>query len=641
MPQGETVRVQTSDGKLWDIPRQNLAVAMQRGAKVYNDPGGTSIRPPSRTEKFESDVVSGMGMDPGEVKQSSWTDLIRGAASGTGEWLKATALDPYHITDPIEAIAGNLERGIRERNPAKIIGALSTIAMGMEAVERGPAAAKTVARPPLRSYIGIGKTAENFAKTEAAQNFAKLKNDHAELAKKIAQENAGELAKSRDVERQKFSEVETKRSELARQTQAENQSALAKARDTERQQIDQLEKDHTAATEQARSKTEASRSAVAERQRLTTEAQKVSQVLGDSLQTIRSEETAVAKALYPEISGKSDAATIQQGLQKAVDDHLLGSDRVPTVIARILKDTSEVPGKSTGPAIQGRTLDLSNPNDLAAYQRYKSQGVFSPKEIARIEGGNGGGISFDDLHGYYSELGRGMFDRDLPGDERAAYAAGRKFIGDQLEQLAAKENKAYRFGVAQQNWAKLENTWYNTGVKNGSPIARVLQAIDPVTKKVRPEYVQSILSEPKSYEIAQQMLSRYKSASNAQSALQLMMKNLQEARRLPKIAKEFPGPKPIEYPKSTAISLKATPEGPEYPKSTSINLKETPPEPTHLAFDPVEWRLKMIREKAKQLSGGFGRYESRPYGARYTPIQRMIARFLASPEVQKWLAGAK
>ena len=573
---------------------QYTATNPTTGMKVGSNDGKTwvpitSIRPPSRGEKFESDMVSGTGMDPGEVKQSSWTDLIRGAATGTGQWIKNMALDPYHITDPIEAMAGNLEKAIREKNPAKILGALSTIAGGMEGVEKVPKMASGATRPLVQSYVGVGKTAENFAKNEAAENFAKLKNEHAEISKKIAGENAEELAKSRDVERQKVGEID---------------------------------KQHDLATQQAQAKTEASKAGVVDRQRLTGEAQQSAKQLGDSLQTLRQEETAVASALYPEVGGTADSAALHKQLQQAVEGGLKGSEKVPTVVGRVLSETSEIPGKSTGPAIAGRTLDLSNASDIAAYKRYKASGAFTPEEIARIEGKTRGGMTFDKLHGYYSELGKAAFN--LEGDERAATLAAKKIIGDQMEKMAAAENKSYRFGVAQSNWAKLENTWYNTATKSGSPIARVLAAYDPVTKQIRPEYVQSILSNPKQYSIAQQMLSRYKSAGNAQAALQLMKEKIEEARKLPKTVKEAP-----------------LPGAPEYPQSTSVNLKETPPAPKPSVFDPVQWRLKMIQERAKQLSGGFGRYESRPYGARYAPIQRMLARFLANPDVQKWLAGAK
>jgi hypothetical protein len=456
-------------------------------------------------------------------------------------------------------------------------------------MERSPEIGTGAVRPGLQSYIGVGKTAENFARNEATENFAKLKNEHADLAKKIADENAEELAKSRDVERQK---------------------------------VGTIDKEHAEATQQAQAKTEASKTGVAERQRLTGEAQQTAKQLGDSLQTLRQQETAVASSLYPEVGGLADTVTLHKQLQGAVEGGLKGSEKIPTVVGRILQETSDIPGKSTGPAIAGRTLDLSNASDLAAYKRYKASGAFTPEEIARIEGKTPGGMTFDKLHGYYSELGKAAFN--LEGDERAATLAAKKIIGDQMEKMAAAENKSYRFNVAQQNWAKLENTWYNTAVKNGSPIARVLAAFDPVTRQIRPEYVQSILSDPKQYSIAQQMLSRYKSAEPAQAALAQMKQNLEQARKLPKNVKEA-----------------ALPGAPEYPSSTPVKLKETPPEPKPSVFDPVQWRLKMIQERAKQLSGGFGRYESRPYGARYAPIQRIIARFLANPDVQKWLSGAK
>lgn len=580
-------------------------------------------------------ILQSFGIDPAKIESAQSTiDALKSggnqAVDAAGEQMfeslaKAGPLAPIHLLG--KGIIG-VEQGIKEGSQkayegyknrdrygmtegltqvASSLGQLALLKEGKEKGERG-------FHRGSQFVAGVGSDV-----------VEKLAREHADLTRRLTAENAEELTKARDVERQKFGEVESKRAELAKQTQEENQSALARARDTERQQIDQLEKEHAAAKEEARIKTEASKAGVAERERLTNESQKTAQVLGNSLQTLREQETAVAKAMYPEIGGIANQETIQKGLQTAIDSNLRGSDKLPSTLARIIKETSEVPGKSTGPAIQGRTLDLSNPNDLAAYQRYKTQGVFSPEEVARIEG-RSSKLDFERLHGYYSELGREMFNRDLPGDERAADAAARKVIGDEMERMASRENKSYRFNVAQRNWAKLENTWYNTAVKNGSPIARVLQAIDPVTKQVRPQYVQSILSDPKWYQIAQEMLSRYKGTGNAQSALQLMMENLQEARRLPKVAKEFPGPGPIEYPKSTSVALKETPKGPEYPKSIPLNLKEVPG-----PFDPVAARRSILQGQVPTgvTPGLFWRYAL---------LRNLMRKLTNIPSVQDYLS---
>ena len=295
--------------------------------------------------------------------------------------------------------------------------------------------------------------------------------------------------------------------------------------------------------ETAKGKNEASRTGVVERQNLTSEAQNNAKQIGSDLQNLREEERAVAKALYPEVGGTADSAALHKQLQQAVEGGLKGSEKVPTAVGRVLSETSEIPGKSTGPAIAGRTLDLSNASDIAAYKRYKASGAFTPEEIARIEGKTAGGMTFDKLHGYYSELGKAAYN--LEGDERAATLAAKKVIGDQMEKMAAAENKSYRFGVAQKNWAQLENTFYNTSstATGGSPIARALRAIDPISKEVRPEYVQAILSEPKAYSSAQKLLSRYKGARNIQAAMSMMVDNLADARKLPKSVKEVPVPK--------------------------------------------------------------------------------------------------
>lgn len=369
--------------------------------------------------------------------------------------------------------------------------------------------------------------------------------------------------------------------------------AIEKSRNNFTESLNKLNADIA----EAQQKNAANKSGVLERGELEGTSQKTAQSLGNALQTMREHETAVAKALYPDIQGAADPATLQKGLQAAIDKNLRGSEKVPPVLSRILKETSEVPGKSTGPAIQGRTLDLSNPNDLLAYQRYKAQGVFAPEEVERIEGKNAGGLDFDKLHGYYSELGRESRNPNLPGDERATNAAAREVVGNEMQRMAEAENKSYRFGVAQKNWARLENTFYNTSTTNGSPIARALRRVDPITKQVRPEEVQAILSSPRSYAIAQRLLSQYKSGTDVQAALQLMREQMAQAKTLPKTVKELPVPKG----------------------------------PTREIFDPVAARREILQNRVPPPV-------TPSLFWKYTMLRSLMRKLANIPSVQDWLS---
>jgi hypothetical protein len=68
----------------------------------------------------------------------------------------------------------------------------------------------------------------------------------------------------------------------------------------------------------------------------------------------------------------------------------------------------------------------------------------------------------------------------------------------------------------------------------------VLQAKNPATGELIPERVAQILSEPKSYKLAQQLLGKYGSAKT--DVPQLMKEKLDQAATMPKALKETPLP---------------------------------------------------------------------------------------------------
>lgn len=154
-----------------------------------------------------------------------------------------------------------------------------------------------------------------------------------------------------------------------------------------------------------------------------------------------------------------------------------------------------------------------------------------------------GELDFNRLHGYFSELGCELGTKDLPGDERAALTSARSAVESQMRDLAEDDGKFNRFAEAQKNWKQYENTFNKSwsdprGV--ASPIARALQAKNPATGEPIPERVAQILSEPKSYKLAQELLGKYGSAKT--DVLQLMKEKLDQAATMPKTLKVSPLP---------------------------------------------------------------------------------------------------
>lgn len=637
MPDQDTVQMQDRNGKMWNVPRARVPEAMQRGAKVYSLPSQTSIRPHTGGEQFESDVVSGMGLDPAEVKSESGTDFVRNMASGTGQWAASILKDPYHITDPIEFMATNLEQALKEKNPGKIIGALSSIVMGMEGMEKGPKVASAAGRPPVGWLIGLGKSG---AKAEGLKVASEAEN--------IGKENKTSLAASRDTERQAFGKVAEENAKKMQEhqtavedTQKANQQALAKARDIHEKEV------AAAADTQAQ---------LAERQRLGTESRKHATDLSNGLlQDLREKANAEAKAAYGEINGSVTAEDINSDIRSSVNEGLKGSGKTPAILERLLVESSPVKGPSTAvraltaselkaSTLAGRMIKEGNsPAETSAamvrlgYTPSQVKAIVSVASGAETAGDAvGPAYSFEKLHGIYSELGRELYRRDLPGDEYHTIKAARDKVLDRMRNLAKGDDptgaKGAQFEVAQAGYSQFQNTFWNDGpsAKGGSPVARALATFDPITKKLRPGYVQQILTDSKAYELAQEMLNRYKHLGAPIDIVRDMKAKWDASREPVKV-------KPA--PTSARISLKETPGAPELakgPTSTPINLKETP------KFDPTEWRMKEMTRRAEQFRNP-SRFEAplTKLGPLRSIYFRTMAGLYSNPEFRKWIAGIK
>jgi hypothetical protein len=107
--------------------------------------------------------------------------------------------------------------------------------------------------------------------------------------------------------------------------------------------------------------------------------------------------------------------------------------------------------RSTGPTVGGRHFDLSDPTDLQAFNRMKSQGVFSDAEISRMEGEKtGAGWTFEQLKQLRSDVGH-----ELGGVRGPTGAAVNRVYGILSQELrgAAKE------AGAEPEWLDANSKW--------------------------------------------------------------------------------------------------------------------------------------------------------------------------------------
>jgi hypothetical protein len=135
-------------------------------------------------------------------------------------------------------------------------------------------------------------------------------------------------------------------------------------------------------------------------------------------------------AAHPE--GVFEKAPLRAKVQEAMGDIVKIPEKMPASIAKMLKDES-TEGKSTGPRIGGRFMDLSKPDDLTMYQQLKKQGAFAPEEVKRIEGeSEKPNWTFEQLKQFRSDLGRELSGFDKRG---APGAAANKVYGMLSEEL--------------------------------------------------------------------------------------------------------------------------------------------------------------------------------------------------------------
>lgn len=369
-------------------------------------------------------------------------------------------------------------------------------------------------------------------------------------------------------------------------------------------------------------------------------AQMSAENLAEVLPKLHEAESAKASAMYPKISGVADAGELRTALSDVAGSSLKGTERLPSSLSRVMDDLKEPEnpleqasvfrGSGKGGRASGtRGVPMQegiSTMDPKARARFLES--LSPEERKQMETGGAPEqqpLTFDKLHGYYSELGRELYSRDLAGDERAALNSGRKIILDKMNQMAEAEGKTERFKAAQKNWAKLENTFRNTDpvASGGSPIARALRARDPITGTIRPDYLRQILSDPKAYKIAQEMLGRYGTSGELRKSLELMKQHADLAKSAPKTAKlkEMPG-KPPEKP---------------IPSSAAVSLKTPPEAPTPQTFDLEKWRQDQMKKYA------IGEQKMRPYNFMpwripFTIAQQLISKMLSNPSFRKWVS---
>jgi hypothetical protein len=628
------------------MPQDITATNPQTGETVRWD--GKAWNPVPRPLKFESDVVSGMGLDASKIAAaggagSQWGEVGKEIAGGTGNWLKSVAKDPYHITDPITGLATNLESALREKNPAKIMGALASIRMAMEAPEKIDNTYPV--RTPARWAAGLGKTGEKLAAgkagTEAVETVMKNKES-------VSEASEGKLKESGSVMERNADKIKNYRDE-DQKVQQENKREM--------EEVQKIQDQNAAADADVRAQQ-------AQRQQAALEAKKhATDLASGQLQDWRDKARAEGNMKYedlesPEspnrITGTKPASDIHGAVSNIIKTELKGSERPPAILKKML-DESEPRGTSSRALTEVEkrgsqfAADLIKKGQSAETVRaalpnygYTSVEIDNIMNTATGSLGSEGPIyDFKKLHGLSSELGYAM--RDLHGDELHAAGVLKDKIDGMMDELVNADDssggKKAKFSDAQDTWNKYFNTFENYASidRGGSPIAKALQSYDRITKKLRPDSVMDALGKPnergeyEAYNLAREQLENFKHLDLRTDILESMKDRLKESRE-PVVRKQTP---PMRSPR-----LKAPPAPPELeplpPPGWNKPIEQKPVP----GFDPSQWRMNELKRRGEQLLGPSSSPGSK-YGLVRNVANRLLAELYNNPEFRKWMAGVK
>jgi len=169
-----------------------------------------------------------------------------------------------------------------------------------------------------------------------------------------------------------------------------------------------------------------------------------------------------------------------------------------------------------------------------------------------------GPIAFDDLRGYYSELGEKLAPGNLLPDVYQALKSLQESIGKMQENLATKAGVGAKFKTTQAAFHDYMQTFRESAGPNhsGSPIAAALQAKDPAFA-IKP------LTAEESAGRVRNMLTRFDPPVNGQGGAGKLFDNFRD------VTRQYEG---IEEPKGVAKALTTPKPIPTAPKTLEPKL---------------------------------------------------------------------
>ena len=590
MPQeSPTVRVTMPDGSTWNIPRENLIRARARGAVEVKVGAPTE---PKLLDIAGMGTARGMGLDPERLQRIGANrpgiqaiEIIKNMMQGTAGWMEATAKDPAHITDPLEALAGGVEKGGKslwsaltedeKKDPKKIaaalgqlLGSTSMIAAGAE----GREIAGKLPELPAKVAEAAGKAVEAPGKVARATVRSIADRDlHAvEKARKAAKEADAEKLKEYD---KKVSETKEEATRRLGEARSKHETELREAKEAvEAKRTARREKLQSAVAKQQEAKIARSRAEGAERSLNDLKDRKAKQV-ADNLDIA---ERAERKSLddrwtdfRKKVLGVSDEAP---NGKLTADLSTVGNVIIEARKALVKGTESSVPIFNS---ILGRLKEMVETPD----------GGLRPLE--------GQTIPVDQLRGYFTEINDALYEKSLPNDVRNALKEVQKSVDGEIKEAikdAGGEGAVKSYDALKKDYSDYMDTWRD--ISSGSPLPRIWKILrSPVASKMGiPVYrqVADILLGKKG-EAAIPIIARKRTFGTDPNLLGELRSTQRKIESLPTAPKVPEVKVPPEVPEA------------EIPKSVSVNIPAPPERPSGKPFDAHEFVKEGIAQRMRTM----------------------------------------
>lgn len=586
-----------------------------------------------------TDVAKGIGglVTPPETKAEKVLDLIPGAlpvkrmAEGMVAPLKSLPQVPGAVRDIAKsgyALPALADSGPRAGGQAVAMEAAGRVGKELPRISDAVEGVKSLKEVPgrvVRSYTGADARTATEATTKALDTYAAK-------AEKVAAKNA-EKAEAHATKLQEAAEKQARVEKKAADINAERKAEFEKK---QAQQAEDVAKRERAHAEEVQAVTELN-DAIAEKQgQRAVAAQRVDAVsreLGDDLKRVKQKihdegvgKYEAVKAAMRDSNGNPiaiPADNVIAAIRKAEIEDIKGSPENVKQFRELLKRGSAEPVQTS--------VGTLAPND-PLYRALVEQGAI---EVPA-------GITFDDLQGYYTELGGKMWSDSVPTDVSRAMQHVREAIGKEMQTMADQRGVGPKLSDAQNFWREYSKVFQDErAVTNGgSPVANALKAVDPKTiaKRLTGDAAERSLEYVKKYDLSlgrkiQQMQHDWETVKRLKAPASAKPKSL---------PKPPEAPRPIEPPKQV-IAPKLTPPKaptplprPELPDLAKA-VEEAKAGKAHSLASSLRrlsgWDLASFVEGIRELGQG-----QIPVGFSLTVLRHGLGYMLDNPKVVEWLS---